>query len=94
MKQYNIYHHLEARIAFEKRFPETNPLKFFMLIEEGNVTPLKSMQAWAIRDAMGNVWLQSYNTIVSVKWSDGNFERFCRRSVTTSKQQTYFERHF
>lgn len=95
MKQYNINHHLEARTAFEKHFPNIdNPNKFFELIHGENVTPLKSMQAWAIRDEMGNIWLQSYNTIVSVKWNNGEYERLGWWSVTTSRQQTYFERNF
>ena len=94
MKQYIIEHHLDARIAFEKHFPNTDPNKFFGLIYEGKATPLASMQAWAIHDSMGNIWLQSYNTIVSVKWSNGDFDRFGKWSVTTSKHQTYFERCF
>jgi hypothetical protein len=97
MKQYNIQHHLDARIAFEKHFPniDHNPNKFFELINEGNVKQLKSMQAWAIYDTMGNIWLQSYNTIVSVKWADtGTFERLGKWSVTTSKHQAFFRREF
>lgn len=96
MKQYYINHHLDARVAFEKKFPNIDdPNEFYDLIRQPTiVTPLKSMQAWAVRDEMGNIWLQSYNTIVSVKWNDGTFERFGKWSVTTSKHQSYFERNF
>lgn len=60
-----------------------------------NVTQLDSKQAWILQDRNGNLFLQSYGTIVSVKWTDTHeFMRFGKWSVTTSKHQELFKRRF
>lgn len=52
-----------------------------------------SKQAWILTDENGNKWLQSYNTVVSVKWADtGAVEHFGKWSMTTSRHQSYFAR--
>ena len=57
------------------------------------VQQINSCQAWILKDKFGNKYLQSYNTIVSVKFADEtNVLRLGKWSVTTSKQQTLFER--
>lgn len=92
MKQYNITECEKAIKAYKEHY-RTEEIDVANLIRSGYVNQLKSCQAWIISDHMGNVWLQSYNTIVSVRWADsGKFERLGRWSVTTSKQQTFFER--
>lgn len=94
MKQYDINHTTEARLAFEKRYPEFAPTAFFeKVVHNSDVFPIGNKQAWILEDALGNKWLQSYNTLVSVKWSDGTFERFGYYSRTTSCHQTLFERN-
>ena len=57
------------------------------------VQQINSCQAWILKDKFGNKYLQSYNTIVSVKFADEtNVLRLGKWSVTTSRQQTLFER--
>lgn len=71
--------------GYDKTFPLTFP----------NVIQLDNKQAWILRDYDGNLFLQSYSTIVSIKWADTHeFMRLGRFSVTTSKHQTLFERRF
>ena len=100
MKQYNIKYDSNAFIAYVKHYDIdmdqpgafSNMTRF---LAGANCKQMGSMQAWVLTDEAGNKWLQSYYTIVSVKWANtGTFERFGKWSVTTSKQQTYFERNF
>lgn len=91
MQRYNLIEKTAAVNAFHNHygFDVTFPDTFT------NVVQLNTMQAWVLRDYNGNLFLQSYGTLVSVKWADTHeFERFGKWSVTTSKQQTTFERRF
>lgn len=94
MNQFAIYHKEEAFNAFKKHHPCRNYDDFLSEVCRSTfVYQLGKMQAWVITDNYGNKWLQSYNTIVSVKWaSSGEFERLGKWSVSTSRQQTRFER--
>ncbi|MBO7513751.1 MAG: hypothetical protein J6T54_12450 [Fibrobacter sp.] len=92
MKQYGIYEVKKAENAYKEHYNVTE-LPYALFAQNVSVIPMGSMQAWILVDRFGNRWLQSYNTIVSVKWADtGDFERLGRWSVTTSRQQTRFEK--
>ena len=93
MNQFAIYHKEDAQRAFCKHYKLTEEQARNTPLQPVNVRQLGAMQAWIITDSHGNKWLQSYNTIVSVKWADtGEFERLGKWSVSTSRQQTRFER--
>lgn len=91
MKQYSIHEYSRAKAAFNEKYSPENVNAFYnCVIECENVAPIGSKQAWIINDAAGNKWLQSYNTLVGVKWSTGEYESFGRWSVTTSRHWTTF----
>lgn len=98
MKQYSINHDNAAWIAFKNHYNigERTPgsvLQRLKFLAQKTVTAIGSKQAWIIEDYNGNKWLQSYNTIVSVKWADTNeIEHFGKWSVTTSRHQSTFAR--
>ena len=98
MKQYSINHDSAAWNAFKKHYgidgntpiAVVDGLKF---LAAKVVRAIGSKQAWIIEDYNGNKWLQSYNTIVSVKWGDTHeVEHFGKWSVTTSRHQSTFAR--
>ena len=81
-KAVRAYHN---HYGFEKPFPA----------DFTNSVQIGEKQAWVLRDIDGNLFLQSYGTLVSVKWADThNYERLGRWSVTTSHHQSEFERRF
>ena len=91
MKRYNLIETSEAKRIFHNHygwdieFPDTFT----------NCVQIGSKQAWVIRDRNGNLFLQSYETLVSVKWADTHeFKRLGKWSVTTSRHQSEFERRF
>ena len=91
MNRYQLTEYYTAELEFHNHYgyDKTFPLSFT------NVVQLDSKQAWILRDVDGNLFLQSYSTIVSIKWADTHdFMRLGRFSVTTSKHQTLFERKF
>lgn len=90
MKQYTIHNDLKFRSAWLKRYGEGAAIP-----HTTNVVQIGSKQAWVLRLVDGTLVLQSYNTLVSVKWADThNFERLGKWSVTTSRHQSDFERRF
>lgn len=90
MKQYNI---TETKEAFNAFFDHYGECAFYDIFRNCSAQAMGSKQAWILTDEKGNKWLQSYNTIVSVKWADTQkVERLGRWSLTTSKHQTLFER--
>lgn len=98
MKQYSINHDSEAFEAFARHNninlnepgAVLSKLRFMAVVK---CEAIGSKQAWILTDENGNKWLQSYNTIVSVKWADtGAVEHFGKWSMTTSRHQTYFGR--
>lgn len=98
MKQYSINHDTEAFNAFTRHYNiDANApgvilskLRFMAIVK---CEAIGSKQAWILTDENGNKWLQSYNTIVSVKWADtGAVEHFGKWSMTTSRHQGYFAR--
>jgi len=98
MKQFPITHDSEAFEAFARHNninlnepgAVLSKLRFMAVVK---CEAIGSKQAWILTDENGNKWLQSYNTIVSVKWADtGAVEHFGKWSVTTSRHQTYFAR--
>lgn len=98
MKYYSIDHDTEAFEAFARHnnidlnAPGVilSKLRFMAGVSHEQ---MGSKQAWILTDEAGNKWLQSYHTIVSVKWADtGAVEHFGKWSVTTSHHQTYFGR--
>lgn len=92
MNQFALYHVEEAEKAYKAHY-STNELPYALFSQGVKVRQLGAMQAWIIEDRFCNRWLQSYNTIVSVCWCDTHrFERLGKWSVSTSKQQTRFER--
>ena len=95
MRQYSIDHDSKAFNAFCNHYkcdPST-PRAHFNFMNEKSVRQIESKQAWIIEDTDGNKWLQSYYTIVSVKWNDTKeVEHFGKWSVTTSRHQTEFAR--
>lgn len=91
MERYNLIHTEEAKRAFSKHYgveavwPDTFT----------NSTQIDVKQAWVLRDRNCNLYLQSYGTLVSIKWADTHeFERLGKWSVTTSRHQSEFERRF
>jgi hypothetical protein len=90
MRQYSINHTIGAWEAFKSIYGEERYKEF---LNVDHVEQIRSCQAWIIYDKLGNKWLQSYNTIVSVKFAGfDNVVRLGRWSVTTSRHQSYFER--
>ena len=96
MKQYSIDYDNYAFKAFAKHYniDLENPgtaLSKLRFLGGARVEQIGSKQAWIITDLLGNKWLQSYRTIVSVKWADsGAVEHFGKWSTTTSRHQGYF----
>lgn len=91
MKRYELIETYEAKKAFNEHYgveavwPDTFT----------NYTQIGSKQAWVLRDRNGNLYLQSYGTLVSIKWADNHeFTRLGKWSVTTSRHQSEFERRF
>ena len=88
MKQYNI---TETKKAFEAFFDHYGECAFYDLFRNCSALAIGSKQAWILTDEKGNKWLQSYSTIVSVKWADTHeVEHFGKWSVTTSRHQSTF----
>ena len=98
MKHYSIDHDTQAFEAYamhngvDVHAPGVvlSKLRFLAGVK---VEQIGSKQAWILTDEAGNKWLQSYHTIVSVKWADtGAVEHFGKWSMTTSHHQGYFAR--
>ena len=98
MKHYSIDHDNDAFNAFARHYniDLENPgtvLSKLRFLGGTRVEQIGSRQAWILTDENGNKWLQSYHTIVSVKWADtGAVEHFGKWSMTTSHHQGYFAR--
>lgn len=95
MRQYSINHKEELFEAIKKHYKDMDMNIFYNMFSNNDfeVLQINSCQAWILKDKFGNKYLQSYNTIVSVKFADEtNVLRLGKWSVTTSKQQTLFER--
>lgn len=98
MKQYSITHDSQAFEAFVRHNnidPNAPGVMLSKLRFMAGVTcePIGSKQAWILTDEKGNKWLQSYHTVVSVKWADtGAVEHFGKWYMTTSRHQSYFAR--
>ena len=95
MRQYSINHKEELFEAIKKHYKDTDMNIFYNMFYNNDfeVSQINSCQAWILKDKFGNKYLQSYNTIASVKFADEtNVLRLGKWSVTTSKQQTLFER--
>ena len=86
MIQYSINHDTKAFEAFKKHYGDKYPFMYSC-----EVQPIGSKQAWIIRDKFGNKYLQSYNTIVSIYFSDTReVLHLGKWSVTTSRHQGVF----
>lgn len=95
MRRYSINHTEELFEAIKKHYKDIDLNIFYNMFYDNDfeVQQINSCQAWILKDKFGNKYLQSYNTIVSVKFSDEtNVLRLGKWSVTTSRQQTLFER--
>jgi hypothetical protein len=94
MKQYAITHYTEAFNAYAEKYgTDAARAKFYDLIYEAIATPINACQAWVLTDREGNKYLQSYNTIVSVKFAGDHIQELGKWSRTTSKHQGYFYRY-
>ena len=92
MNQFALYHTEEAEKAYKEHYT-TQEVPYALFSQGVEVRQLGAMQAWIITDRFCNRWLQSYNTIVSVCWVDTHeVQRLGHWSVSTSKQQTRFEK--
>ena len=98
MKHYSIDHDTEAFKAYARHQGVDldqpgvilSKLRFLAGVSHEQIG---SKQAWILTDEAGNKWLQSYHTIVSVKWADtGAVEHFGKWSMTTSHHQSRFAR--
>lgn len=95
MRQYSINHKEELIEAIKKHYKDMDINIFYNMFynDDFEVQQINKCQAWILKDKFGNKYLQSYNTIVSVKFADEtNVLRLGKWSVTTSKQQTLFEK--
>ena len=95
MKQYSIQEKAKVLNALKDHYKEMDSKIFYDIFYNNDfeVQQLNSCQAWILKDKFGNKFLQSYHTIVSVKFADEtSVLRLGKWSVTTSKQQTLFER--
>lgn len=98
MKQYSITHDTQAFEAYAKHngvdiHAPGVVLSKLRFLAGVTVKQIGSEQAWILTDEAGNKWLQSYNTLVSVKWGDTHeVEHFGKWSVTTSRHQRVFAR--
>lgn len=91
MQRYNLIETAKAKDAFHNHYGYDLPFPDTFT----NCVQIGSKQAWVIRDYNCNLYLQSYGTIVSIKWADTHeFERLGKWSVTTSRHQSEFERRF
>jgi len=96
MRQYDIAHDTRAFEALRRHYSieenYSNVLKTFLA--GSHVEQIGSCPAWIITDNRGNKWLQSYHTIVSVKWRDsGEVEHFfVKWSIATDRHQRRFSR--
>lgn len=94
MKQYAITHYNDAFNAYAEKYgTDAARAKFYELIHEASATPINSCQAWVLTDCEGNKYLQSYSTIVSVKFAGEDVHHLGKWSRTTSKHQGYFYRY-
>lgn len=96
MRQYPINHKEELFEAIKKHYKDMDMNIFYNMFYENDfeVNQIKSCQAWILKDKFGNKYLQSYNTIVSVKFSDEtNVLSLGKWSVTTSRHQSFFKRN-
>lgn len=90
MEQYTIHHNTAFAEAWKKHHGENVAIP-----ATTNVVQIGSKQAWVLHLVDGTLVLQSYNTLVSVKWANTHeFERLGKWSVTTSRHQSEFERRF
>ena len=93
MKQYAITHYTYAFNAYAQKFgADQARAKFYDLVTGAEARPINACQAWVLTDRDGNKYLQSYNTIVSVKFAGDNIQELGKWSRTTSKHQRYFYR--
>ena len=97
MRQYSIDHDSKAFEAFKRHYNieenAANVLKKMTFLAGAHIEQIGSCQAWIITDNRGDKWLQSYHTIVSVKWrNSGDVEHLGKWSMTTSHHQTRFTR--
>ena len=95
MRQYPINHKEELMKAIKNHYKDMDMNIFYNMFYNNDFEfqQINSCQAWILKDKFGNKYLQSYNTIVSVKFADEtNVLRLGKWSVTTSRQQTLFER--
>lgn len=88
MRQYPINYDTEAFEAFKKHYGDKYPFMSFCEVQQ-----IGCKQAWIILDKFGNKYLQSYNTIVSIYFSDAReVLHLGKWSVTTSRHQSIFSR--
>lgn len=95
MRQYSINHKEDLFEAIKKHYKDIDINIFYNMFYNNDfeVQQLNSCQAWILKDKFGNKYLQSYNTIVSVKFAnETKVLRLGKWSVTTSKHQSLFER--
>lgn len=93
MKQYTIAHYNEAFEAYKQTHEDATRYDFWELLTNAKAKAIDSCQAWVLTDENGNKYLQSYNTIVSVKFAGEDVHHLGKWSITTSKHQSYFYRY-
>ena len=93
MKQYTIAYYNEAFEAYKKIHENAQEYDFWKLLIDAEARPIDACQAWVLTDKDGNKYLQSYHTIVSVKFAGCDVEKLGYWSRTTSKHQGYFYRY-
>jgi hypothetical protein len=94
MKQYAITHYNDAFNAYAEKYgTEAARAKFYDLVTGASAKAIDQCQAWVLTDNDGNKYLQSYNTIVSVKFAGDCIQELGKWSRTTSKHQGYFYRY-
>lgn len=94
MKQYAITHYSDAFNAYAEKYgTDAARAKFYGLVMSASAKAIDQCQAWVLTDRDGNKYLQSYSTIVSVKFAGEDVHNLGKWSRTTSKHQKYFYRH-
>ena len=94
MKQYAITHYSDAFNAYAEKYgTDAARAKFYDLVTGAEARPINACQAWVLTDRDGNKYLQSYSTIVSVKFAGEDVHHLGKWSRTTSEHQGYFYRY-
>ena len=90
MKQYTITDYDKAFEAYKQSHEGATNYDFWRLLKNAEAMPIGSKQAWILTEKDGSKYLQSYHTIVSMKFVGEEIQSLGKWSRTTSNHQRLF----